>query len=155
MTVQENGWQEVSSPFPPPGSLPVLATLTASLSHLVFSFQIIHFIRIMQGKYTHLNWRGIVRSDYPLLLSMAFTHCRQRKKKQLGPRHTYSACPANGKETPDKLWTVALVFLPFGLLLEKYELLWFLKEKQVVERRLAALEIYQKHLAREEEHFYH
>ena len=29
------------------------------------------------------------------------------------------------------------------------------KEKRVVERRLAALEIYQKHLAREEEHFYH
>ena len=117
------GGQEVSSPFPPPASLPILATLTASLSHLVFSFQIIHFIHRMQGKYIHHNWSGVVRSNYPLLLSMAFTHGRQRKKTARMKTHILCMSCADGKETPDKLWTVALVFLPFRLLLEKYELL--------------------------------
>ena len=159
MTVQESGWQEVKfSSLPlPPASLPILAPLTANLSHLVFSFQIIHLIQRMQGNYIHHNWGSKVRSDYPLLLSMAFSYCRQRGKTARTEIHILCMSCADGEETPDKLWTVALFSFLSGSrwrsmsywpapLKDAFPLAVIPKGETGSGKRLAALETYQKHL---------
>ena len=105
MTIQRCAWQEEKSPL--------------QQEHAGK----IHF---------HHNWGGIVRSDWPLLLSMTFTHCGQREKTTRTTTHILWMSCADGKDTPDKLWNIALGFFPFWLLLEQCEML-----ARSAERRLS------------------
>lgn len=91
------------------------ATLTARFSHLLFSFQIVHFARRMKGKYIHQN-RSSMYEEWLLTAALNDVYSLWAEKKQKNnwtKTHTPYMSWAEGKDTPVKPQTVVPWFLSF------------------------------------------